>query len=69
MNETKPLLKSKGVWGSVGAMVSSVALFFVSHTPADRLFAINSFLFACVALYGRIVAKHRLVIKKEKPNV
>ncbi len=58
--KSKPFYKSKTIWGSVTAIISSIVFFFISSNANDKYFSIITAVSATEALVGRIVADTKI---------
>ncbi len=66
---SKPFYKSKTIWGSVTAIISSMIFFFISNNANDKYFSIITTVSAFEALIGRIVSDTKIEnIHKRKRN-
>lgn len=65
MQTSKHFIQSKTIWASVISLISFIIVFFTSKTAQDKYFAISGALGAIGSIYGRLVAKERLYVKKK----
>jgi len=63
----KSVVKSKTVWGSTISALAFVVMGIAGrHNPDTIYTATTGFLSSCLAIYGRITARHKLVLKERK---
>jgi hypothetical protein len=62
----KSFVKSKTIWGAVISAVSFVVMGIAGrHNPETLATATTGFLSSLLAVYGRIKARHTLVVKEK----
>jgi len=63
--QSKHFLKSKTIWASLVSLISFILLFFLSKNASDKYFAISGAIGSLGSIYGRIVAKEKLHVRKK----
>jgi len=66
MLNQKHALKSKGINGSIIAILSSLVMLIFSKDPSTKLIALTNLFGGILALYGRWTAKDKLYIRRKK---
>lgn len=63
---SKHFLKSKTIWASIVSLISFILLFFMSKNVSDKYFALTGAIGAVGSIYGRIVAKDKLHVRRKR---